>query len=89
MLLPNLQRCPWADPLSAGCCCVVSVTIGLPIFLPLIILGLIGAAIALSAAVVIGLSSRAGRAAIQRATDPIVFKLTQTAVGQQVGPACT
>jgi hypothetical protein len=62
------------------------VTVGLPLFFPLIILGLLGAVVILSASVVVGLSSRTGRQAIQKVTDPVVIKLTQTSVGQQVRP---
>lgn len=62
----------------------VALTIGLPVFLPLILLGLIAGLTMFIASIILALSSRAGRVKVEALLDPVVRKLTQTSTGQQL-----
>jgi len=62
----------------------VALTIGLPVFLPLILLGLVGGLTMLIASIILALSSRAGRVKVEALVDPVIRKLTHTSTGQQL-----
>jgi hypothetical protein len=60
------------------------VTVGLPLLLPLVLLGVVAGLTMVLAAGVLAISSRASRAKLQAALNPVVTKLTTTPVGQEV-----
>jgi len=62
----------------------VALTIGLPVFLPLLLLGLVAGLTMLIASIILALSSRAGRGRVEALVDPVIRKLTHTATGQQL-----
>lgn len=61
-----------------------TVTVGLPLLFPLLLLGLVAALTVLTAGIILALSSRTGRARVEAIMDPIVRKLTHTSTGQQL-----
>jgi len=62
----------------------MALTIGLPVFLPLILLGLVAGLTMLIASIILALSSRAGRVKVEALVDPVIRKLTHTSTGQQL-----
>lgn len=62
----------------------VALTIGLPVFFPLFLLGCVGGLTILIASIILALSSRTGRHHVEAVVDPFVRKLTHTSTGQQL-----
>lgn len=62
----------------------LAVTVGLPLLLPLVLLGVVAGLTMVLAAGVLAISSRASRAKLQAALNPVVTKLTTTPVGQEL-----
>ena len=66
-------------PVAVICC-----TVGLPVFFPLILIGIVGSVMLASVAGVVAVSSKKSREKIQTVINPLWKKLTCTAVGQQI-----